>query len=394
MGARLTTDSPDLSAIAQGAPTPPPAESPASAAAYRSLIEALGVAVYVTDAEGRIQLYNEAAANLWGRHPRVGTDLWCGSWKLLFPDGSPMAHDECPMAVSMRERRAVRGGEAIAERPDGTRVPFMAFPTPLLDGNGALKGAVNVLIDISARTAAEARMQEQQEELARALMVKDEFLGMVSHELRTPITMILGNAYVLDKRRGSLTDEAEQTATSDILREAQRLQRIVDDLLTLARMEQQKLEFEPVALARLVEATLREYPGRPAQYTAVDGASEAIVFGDEALMVQVLRNYLNNAEKYGGTGAATEVIVERDVHEATVRVLDRGRGISPEEAELLFEPFYRAAVPGGAGGLGIGLSVCRRLIEAMGGRVWAAPRDGGGSEFGFAVALCDLEEDA
>src|SRR5438309_10533495 len=85
------------------------------------LLEALPVAVYTTDAEGRITFYNQAAADLWGHRPELGSSQWCGSWRLYWPDGRPLPHDQCPMAIALREGRPVRDLEAIAERPDGTR---------------------------------------------------------------------------------------------------------------------------------------------------------------------------------------------------------------------------------------------------------------------------------
>jgi PAS domain S-box-containing protein len=118
-------------------------------------LNALPAAIYMTDAAGRITYFNEAAATMWGRRPKLNSDLWCGSWRLFWPDGRPMPHDSCPMAITLKERRAVRGGQAIAERPDGSRVPFMAFPTPLHDASGAFVGAVNMLIDMSEHQRAE-----------------------------------------------------------------------------------------------------------------------------------------------------------------------------------------------------------------------------------------------
>jgi PAS domain S-box-containing protein len=118
-------------------------------------LNALPAAIYMTDAAGRITYFNEAAVALWGLRPKLNVDLWCGSWRLFWPDGTPMPHDACPMAIALKERRAVRGGQAIAERPDGSRVPFMAFPTPLHDACGAFVGAVNMLIDTSEHQRAE-----------------------------------------------------------------------------------------------------------------------------------------------------------------------------------------------------------------------------------------------
>src|SRR5580704_9511706 len=122
---------------------------------FRALLDALPAAIYVTDAAGRITYYNQAAADLVGREPQLGTDEWCVSWRLFSPDGRPMRHDECPMAIALKEDRAVRGEQAILERPDGTRIPFAPYPTPLRDASGKLIGAVNMLVDISERQAAD-----------------------------------------------------------------------------------------------------------------------------------------------------------------------------------------------------------------------------------------------
>ena len=132
----------------------------------RQLLDALPVAVYTTDAAGLVTYFNQAAADLAGRRPALGTDEWCVTWKLHLPDGTPLAHSECPMAIALTENRSVRGVEAIAERPDGTRVPFMPFPTPLRDENGELVGAVNMLLDISEHKKAERRLRQNEAWLA------------------------------------------------------------------------------------------------------------------------------------------------------------------------------------------------------------------------------------
>jgi PAS domain S-box-containing protein len=131
----------------------------------RELLEALPAAVYTTDAEGRITFYNKAAVELSGREPILGSDQWCVTWKLYWPDGTPMPHNECPMAVSLRENRPVRGTEAVAERPDGSRVPFAPYPMPLRDEDGRLVGAINMLVDITDRKDAEARQKVLIDEL-------------------------------------------------------------------------------------------------------------------------------------------------------------------------------------------------------------------------------------
>ncbi len=142
----------------------------------RQVLDGLPAAIYVTDADGRITYYNDAAAALWGCRPVLGQARWCGSWKLFWPDGSPMAHDQSPMAVALREGQPVRGLEAIAERPDGTRVAFLAKPTPLQDASGRPVGAVIMLADISDRRDAERAAQQLSalvESAEDAILAKD-----------------------------------------------------------------------------------------------------------------------------------------------------------------------------------------------------------------------------
>ncbi|WP_245473930.1 PAS domain S-box protein [Bradyrhizobium zhanjiangense] len=124
-----------------------------------AILKSLPAAIYTTDPEGRITFYNETAAELWGVRPELHRSEFCGSWKLYWPDGTPLPHDQCPMAVALKERRAINGQEAAAERPDGTRIPFLAYPTPLFDEVGELVGAVNMLVNISGRKSAELASQ-------------------------------------------------------------------------------------------------------------------------------------------------------------------------------------------------------------------------------------------
>ncbi len=126
---------------------------------YLDMLEALPVAIYTTDAGGKITYYNQAAADFAGRRPKLGSDEWCVAWRLFWPDGTSMPHAECPMAVTLKEGRPIRGQEAVAERPDGTRVPFMPYPTPLFDGDGRLVGAVDLLMDITDQKRAQAEAQ-------------------------------------------------------------------------------------------------------------------------------------------------------------------------------------------------------------------------------------------
>lgn len=116
---------------------------------FREALEQVAVAAYRTDADGIVTHFNQACIQLAGREPVARQDRWCVTWKLYNEDGTFLPHDQCPMAVALRERRPIRGLRAIAERPDGHRVRFMPFPTPLLDGENRTIGGINLLIDLS-----------------------------------------------------------------------------------------------------------------------------------------------------------------------------------------------------------------------------------------------------
>jgi len=125
-----------------------------------SVLSVLPAPIYATDADGWITFFNRACIDFSGRTPTLGEDRWCVTWKLFTEDGADLPHEECPMAVAIREKRAVRGAVAVAERPDGTRVIFTPYPTPLIDEDGAVSGAINILIDITdQRQARELRSQ-------------------------------------------------------------------------------------------------------------------------------------------------------------------------------------------------------------------------------------------
>ncbi len=126
---------------------------------FRTVLDAIPAAIYVTDPGGTITYFNPVCAKLAERTPRPG-DKWCVTWKLYTTDGEELPHDKCPMAVALREKRRVRDAEAIAERPDGTYFQFAAYPTPLFDREGKLSGAVNLLLDVSAQRTP-SYLQEQ-----------------------------------------------------------------------------------------------------------------------------------------------------------------------------------------------------------------------------------------
>jgi two-component system sensor histidine kinase KdpD len=226
--------------------------------------------------------------------------------------------------------------------------------------------------------------------------VRDTFIGVLSHELRTPVTTIYAGSKVLS-RSSELAGETQREIFEDIAGEAERLHRLVEDVVAMTRFgeDEGELGAEPVLLQRVLPSVISSEETRwpEVEFGLVIPPGLPTVVADPTYVEQVIRNLLSNAAKYGGRGTTVETRVEADGSEVRVRILDDGPGFPPDEADRLFELYFRSArTSRTAAGAGIGLFVCARLIRAMGGRVWAANRPDGGSEFGFSLRV--MVEDA
>jgi len=237
-------------------------------------------------------------------------------------------------------------------------------------------GLILVLRDVTA-----ARERDQ---------ARDAFIGMLSHELRTPITTIYAGAKLLARGDAHLADETRFGIFEDIHGEAEHLHRLVEDVVALTRFGEGALEIgsEPVLLQRVLPAVARSEQGRwpGGSFDLSLQPDLPPVAADPTYVEQVVRNLLANAMKYGGPGAHAVIEATENGREVRVRVLDEGPGFPEAEADQLFQLYYRSPTHARTvSGSGIGLFVCSRLIEAMGGRVWASNRPTGGAEFGFAL---------
>lgn len=338
------------------------------AAELGAVINAMGEAVLVCDAAGIVNIVNPAAEAVF--------------------DGSPVGS-----YADLLSRFRIRTGEKVDPiagpvelqlGADANRwIELRVYPVPAVGERGDDEGGglIAVMRDVSA--ARQARGQ------------REAFLGILSHELRTPITTIYAGSKVL-ARDEPLRGTSSRELAADISAEAERLFRLVEDLLVMTRIERGVLQLanEPVLLQRVVAAAIRmESAHWPTTRIRLAGSVDLpAVAGDATYVEQVIRNLLSNAAKYSPPEAEIEVRLEASGDEVSCRVLDRGRGFQSGEAEDLFDLFYRSpSTAAQAAGAGIGLFVCRRLVNAMDGRIWARPRPAGGAEFGFALRRYDDE---
>jgi signal transduction histidine kinase len=298
-----------------------------------------------------------------------------------------------------------RGPEAAVRMHSWLAVPLVRRGTGIglleIDSTerNAFDGAdVELVATVARALGGSVELASRYEQETKANALRDAFIGVISHELRTPITTIYGLSAMLRQRMESLTPEVRAQAIEDVEAEADRLYRLVEDLLVLSRAERGRVDIarEPVALGhvlrRAVDAEAARWPARRFELDAPRNLP--LVLGEEIYLEQVVRNLLTNAAKYSNAGSAI-VVEARAQDDVVVRVLDEGVGISEEDTPRVFELFYRsAAVTRKAAGAGIGLFVSRHLIEAMGGRIWAKSRPDRGAEVGFAMPRHRLDDEA
>ena len=357
----------------------------AARTAERTLAEVvrqMPVGVVLAEApSGRIVFGNAEAQRIWPVLPATALDE-ADSWSVFHLDGRGYTPAEWPIARALLRGETIVDEELEVRRADGSRAIISLNAGPVRDEQGGIRAGVATFTDVGERKQAEA--------------IRDAFIGMISHELRTPITAIYGGAKLLLRPERRLDTATRDAVLEDIAVEAERLNRMVENTLVLARAERETAVEgrEPLLLQHLLaRIVVSERAARPDVHLELAVARRLpAVVGDEGYVEQIVRNLLSNAAKYGPPDGVVTVKAERSGDEVLVRVLDQGPGIGDEDIDALFALFYRSPrTVGVASGAGIGLFVVRHLAEAMGGRAWAAQRPEGGAEFGFALRV--LEED-
>jgi PAS domain S-box-containing protein len=274
---------------------------------FRQLLDALPAAIYTTDAAGRITYYNEAAVALSGRRPQLGSDEWCVTWRLYWPDGTPLPHEQCPMAIALKGNRPVRGTEAVAERPDGTRVPFLPYPTPLHDAFGNVVGAVNMLVDISHRKEAETQQRILFAELNHRTKNNLQMLqGLLGAALRETTN---------DEARAVLGDAVQRVGAMSA---AQRVLYQANNPGGYAARE---------FLSAVCGSARHTFPkGISIQHAA---AAAELSNDTAAPLALILNELITNAAKHGVNGrdgGSIEVRLDKDADQFVLRVEDDGPG--------------------------------------------------------------------
>jgi PAS domain S-box-containing protein len=332
--------------------------------------------VFTVDLNGRITTWNPAMCTLLGYTEDEAIGRRCEDLLGLERIG----------ALTDGNARDGESGDATARTKDGASKALRLRTSAIRDDEGAPPARIVVV-----RDAGEERKAEQ---------IKRDFVSMVSHELRSPLTPLRG--FLVSLVEGTVDDDPEKRLEyyRIMLRQAQRLERVVNDMLDASLIEAGGLvvDLQPVPLDHVMGRIVREFreqhPDRPVVLHDVD--RPAIVFADPFRVEQVLLNLLSNADKYAPAGLPIDVSATAGDRSVTISVRDVGPGIPPEHRHLIFDRFYRVkdGPASGRPGTGLGLYIARTLVEAMSGRIWVDSEVGTGTTFSFSLQTVDVHERA
>ncbi len=363
----------------------------------RLILESSAEGIFGTDIEGRITFVNPAACRMLG----FGADELLGqpshaAFHYHRPDGGAYPMEECPMFAAYKHGQASRIDDECLWRKDGTGLPVEYGATPIVK-DGVLIGSVISFTDITLRKQQEAEVRAARDKAEEATQMKSMFLANMSHEIRTPMNAIIGLSHLALKTQ--LTPK-QRDYVSKVHNAGTSLLAIINDILDFSKIEAGKLNLETTdfqideVIGSVTTVTAQKAHDKGLEFLAdVSSAIPEQLRGDPLRLGQILTNLVNNAVKFTERGEIRLKIelLERTGEKVQLKfsVRDTGIGMTPEQAAKLFQPFSQAdmSTTRKHGGTGLGLTICRRLVELMGGQIWLESEAGRGSNFIFTVWL-------
>ncbi len=333
--------------------------------------------IFAEAESGAVVLANQAARALMGDPlPPGALPSPAVEARLYRPSGEPLQAEQAPLSRALAGEPSI-GVEIAIEQEDGRRTPVLFNAVPLRDPAGHLRGAVAVFQDLSHFREVER--------------LKSDFVGMVSHELRTPLTAIQGCTQALLRGPTGADPQRHREFLEIIETQSARLNELIDNLLNLSQLEAGSLRLRraPLQPARLIRSIARQAGERLHGVTVQVELPHSLptISADQYRVEQVLLNLLDNARKFSPASGVITVRAEAQPEVILFSVRDQGPGIPPEDRERIFERFFQSSPPvdDAARGAGLGLAICRALIEAHGGRIWADSPAGAGARISFTL---------
>jgi PAS domain S-box-containing protein len=358
------------------------------------ILESVGDGIFGIDLDGKATFINEAGARALGYTPEqlTGRDLH----ELIHhshADGTPYSRGTSPILQALRRSEPIRMRDEVFWRRNGSAIQVEYSANPLME-EGRVSGMVVAFQDVSERRRLER--------------MKDEFISTVSHELRTPLTSLRASLGLIQSGSLDKRPEKQRQMVEMAIGNCDRLTRLVNDILDFDGAEKRRLPLHraPVEAIDLLRRATDVAHGAAAQARMefrID-AKASPVFADAERVMQVLNELVTNAIKFSPQGTTIQ-LTARDsagsgpgasatgAKEVCFVVADQGRGIAPDKLERIFEPFQQgdASDSRALGGTGLGLALCRSIVEQHGGRIWAESQLGNGSRFLFTLPAVEKQ---
>lgn len=355
----------------------------ASEARLQAVLDNAPAAIYVKDLEGRYQLTNRRFEELFGLEP--GEMLGRTDEEFLPP--------EAVESVGANDREVARLGSAIQREEsvpsaDGELRHYMSVKFPLRTREGVVEGVGGISTDITELRSAQDELIRVAEELARSNTDLQQFAYVASHDLQEPLRMVASYTELLARRYGERLDDDAHDFIGFAVDGARRMQRLIEDLLSYSRVQTRAQPFEVVDVDQALTEVLSGLEVRMKETGAIVRRDPLPpVLGDPAQLRRLLQNLLTNALKFTRPGETPEVHVtaRREGPAWRFSVRDRGIGMPPEESDRIFVIFQRLHTRVRYEGTGIGLAICKRIVERHGGRIWVDAQPDAGSTFHFTI---------
>lgn len=342
------------------------------------VLDKISDAVVVVDNRGIVNYWNKGAERLYGisedeAYGQPLGELYQFLW--LKPE------DQQAFVLALETQRFWSGSDIHIKR-DGVRLYVQSSVSSINDKDGKIIGTLAVIRDITSHTELDH--------------LKDEFIGLVSHELRTPLTVIIGSLETVLSKHELLPQDEVNGLLDDAFFEAESLSHILENLLELSRTQARQLQLypEPMRIEKVAKNVVKEFERKTARQFVLDFPGEIPPLEADALRVRrILYNLVQNAVKYSPAGSRIEIFARPEPDCVVIGVRDHGRGISAADQARLFHSFQRLGLEPSAEikGIGLGLMVCLRLVEAHGGKIWVESEPGKGSTFYFTLPVTHLE---
>jgi signal transduction histidine kinase len=355
----------------------------------RAILDTLPVGVAISDSKGRLDEANSQMDRIWGgkfataRTPHEFL-AYVGYW----PDtGVRLRLDEWPMARSVQKGETVAGEAVDIERSNGTRGTVLISSAPIKDDSGTITGAVTIAMDITAQTAIEKELAEKAEDLVRSNKELQQFAYVASHDLKEPLRMVTTYVQMLDRRYCDKLDDQAKEYIGFAVEGSKRMYALVDDLLTYSRVETSVQPFSAVAMDQVMITALKDLNEAIESIGAtvtVDHLPE--VNADFQQMVQLMENLIGNAIKFRrDEPPVVQVSATMNENGWLFSVKDNGIGIAKEYSDKVFQMFQRLHPREMFPGTGIGLAICKKVVERHGGKIWFESEPGVGTTFYFTM---------